>query len=411
MKAEIISIGDELLIGQVVNTNAPWMSTELNLIGVSVRQNSVISDRSDEIKRSVIEAMIHADIVLITGGLGPTKDDITKKALAEHFGGKMFFHPDIFEHIKQLFKDKGIPVNELNRAQAELPDICEILPNEIGTASGMLFRKDGKIVISMPGVPFEMKYMMKNYVLPLLKKEYALPYILHRTIMTTGMGESELAKKIEVWEDNLPENINLAYLPRPGIVRLRLTAKGENRIKLEDTIAIQVSKLEEIIPDLIFGFDDVPLEEVVGDLLKSKKKTIATAESCTGGSISRLLTSKAGSSEYFIAGVVAYAYDAKEILLGVDHESLVKYGAVSDVIAKQMAEGAKNRLNTDYAISVTGIAGPGGGLPNKPVGTIWIALATPEKTITQLFRFGNDRGRNIQRAVIAAMNMLRLELQ
>ncbi len=411
MKAEIISIGDELLIGQVVNTNATWMGTELNLIGVSICQNSVVSDTSNEIKRSLVEAMKHADIILMTGGLGPTKDDITKKALTEYFDGKMFFHQDIYEHIQQLFKDKGIPINDLNKAQAELPDICEIIPNEIGTASGMLFRQDNKIIISMPGVPFEMKYMMKNYILPLLKKEYSLPFILHRTIMTTGMGESELAKKIEDWEDNLPENINLAYLPRPGIVRLRLTGRSENKSELEESIAHQVNKLNKIIPSLIFGFDDVLLEEVVGNLLKQKKKTIATAESCTGGSISRLLTSIPGSSEYFIAGIVAYAYKAKEILLGVDHETLVKHGAVSEIIAKQMAEGAKNRLNTDYAISVTGIAGPGGGLPNKPVGTIWIALATPEKTITQLFRFGNDRGRNIQRAVIAAMNMLRLELQ
>jgi nicotinamide-nucleotide amidase len=410
MKAEIISIGDELLIGQVINTNASWMGTELNSIGVEVRQITVVSDTDQEIERAITEAISHVDIVLLTGGLGPTKDDITKKTLTRMFDAKLFFHQDIYEHIQILFRVKGLPVNELNRAQAELPDICEIVPNEIGTASGMLFRKDKKVIISMPGVPFEMKHMMKHHILPLLKKEFQLPFILHRTIMTTGMGESELAKVIESWEDALPENIRLAYLPRPGIVRLRLTAYGENKEQLEDVVAHEILKLNEIIPDLIFGYDDIPLEEVLGSLLKQKSKTVATAESCTGGYISHLLTSIPGSSEYFIGSVVAYAYDAKEELLGVKHDSLVQHGAVSEIVAKEMAEGVRERLKTDYAIAVTGIAGPGGGLPNKPVGTIWFAIASEQQTKAIMLRFGNDRMRNIRRGTIAALNMLRLEL-
>ncbi len=410
MKAEIISIGDELLIGQVVNTNASWMGTELNLIGVEVRQISVVSDKDKEIQRAIEEAMKHAGIILITGGLGPTKDDITKKTLTRMFDGKLFFHQDIYEHIQILFRVKGLPFNDLNKAQAELPDICEIIPNDIGTASGMLFRKDGKIIIAMPGVPFEMKHMMRNHVLPLLKKEFHLPFIIHRTIMTTGIVESELAKKIETWEDHLPEHIHLAYLPRPGIVRLRLTAYGEKRELLEEEIAQEVARLNQLIPELIFGYDDVLLEEVVGNLLKQKKKTIATAESCTGGFISHLLTSIPGSSEYYTGGVVAYAYEAKEELLGVQHSSLVQHGAVSECVAKEMAEGVWKRLGTDYAVAVTGIAGPGGGLPNKPVGTTWIAIASEKGVKAKLFRFGNDRARNIRRAATSTLNMLRLEL-
>ena len=410
MKAEIIAIGDELLIGQVVNTNAVWIAGELNTIGVTVARNTVVGDDAGDIRQAVDYALKTVDIVLITGGLGPTKDDITKKALSDFFGGKMFFHQDIYEHIKELFAAKGIPFNDLNKSQAELPDICEIIPNDIGSASGMLFRKGKKIVVAMPGVPFEMKHMMQQHVLPLIKREFSLPYILHYTVMTTGMVESELAKKIESWENGLPPDISLAYLPRPGIVRLRLTAKGQDKIALENIVSQKISELKEIIPDLIFGYNDISLEEVVGNLLKQRNLTLSTAESCTGGNISRMLTSIPGSSAYFMAGIVAYSYEAKEVLLGVDHDTLVKYGAVSEEVAKQMADGVRKRTGTHYAVSVTGIAGPGGGLPNKPVGTVWIAVSSAEKTFAKLFRFGNDRLRNIQRASIAALNMLRLEL-
>ncbi len=410
MKAEIINIGDELLIGQVVNTNASWMAAQLSKAGIRVVQTTTIADDDKAIKTALDQAFERADIVLISGGLGPTKDDITKRSLTEYFGAKLVFHEPTFEQVKKIFAARKFPVTEINRQQAMIPDNCTPLFNKNGTAPGMWFEKEGKIAVSMPGVPFEMKAMMEEQVIPKLTRHFKLGTILHKTVMTTGMPESMLAEKIKTWEENLPAHIRLAYLPQPGIVRLRLSARGNDGDRLRAEIEEQVKKLQQIIPEIIYGYDDISLEEAVGQLLRKKGKTVSTAESCTGGYIAHLITSVSGSSDYFEGAVVSYSNRVKTGLLGVKPATLEAHGAVSREVVVEMAEGARQKLKTDFALAVSGIAGPTGGTEEKPVGTVWIALAGPEGTQAQLFHFGEHRGRNIRRSALAALNMLRLQL-
>ena len=410
MKAEIISIGDELLIGQVVNTNASWIASELNMAGIQVVHIAAIADDKEAIVKSLDDASERADIILITGGLGPTKDDITKKTLAEYFDSKLVFHEPTFNQIKEIFKARNFEVTDINRQQAMIPDKCEPLFNKNGTAPGMWFEKEGKVFVSMPGVPFEMKPMVTEQVLPRLNKKFNFGTIIHKTVMTTGMPESFLADKIKEWENNLPENIKLAYLPQPGIVRLRLTAKGHDKAALQKAVDLQVEKLKAIIGDIIYGYDDVTLEEVVGQLLREKGQTLSTAESCTGGYIAHLITSIAGSSDYFQGSVVSYSNEVKSKVLGVPEPDLTEHGAVSQQVVEAMVTGVRKLMGTDYAVATSGIAGPSGGTPEKPVGTTWIAVATPEKVVSKLFHFGEHRGRNIRRAALAALEMLRKEL-
>ena len=409
MNVEIISIGDELLIGQVVNTNASWMATELNLSGFNVNKITTISDNKQVIIQSIDEAFSSSDIILITGGLGPTNDDITKYTLCEYFESKLIFNQESYENINNLFAARGFVMTELNRKQAEVPDKCKVIINNNGTAPGMWFEKDGKILISMPGVPFEMKAMMSDIIIPELTKNNKSK-IVHKTILTTGAGESFLADLIKDWETELPNHIKLAYLPHAGVVRLRLSAYGFDANKLEEEIAINIHKLNKLIPDLIFGYDDETLQSVIGKLLKAKGKTLATAESCTGGYIAHLITSIAGSSEYFKGSIISYANEIKTDVLGVREDTIQKFGAVSKETVTEMALGAIALLKTNYSIAVSGIAGPDGGTDDKPVGTVWIAIADGQNVISKKFQLGNNRGRNIELASNAALNMLRKAL-
>ncbi|MCB9185429.1 MAG: competence/damage-inducible protein A [Flavobacteriales bacterium] len=410
MRVEIITIGDEILIGQIVDTNSAWMAQELNAIGAKVERILTISDGMDVIKQALAEAENRAEIVLVTGGLGPTKDDVTKKALADYFNCGFTFHPNIAEHIAGLFARFGKEMTELNRLQAELPSACEPLQNDLGTAPGMWFEKDGTVFVSMPGVPYEMKGIMQNHVLPRISKKFNAPTILHRTVLTMGMGESWLSERIGEWEDALPDEIKLAYLPSPGRVRLRLSAYGEDPAKLKGLLEDQVQKLLELIPELVYGFDDETIEQVVGDLLLKQGKTLSTAESCTGGMIAHQITSVSGSSAYFLGSIVSYANAVKMESLGVTEDSLIRNGAVSEEVVRQMAEGARQSLHSDYSIATSGIAGPDGGTDEKPVGTVWIAVSGPNGTVAKKYRFGHDRSRNIEISSNTALNMLRKQL-
>ncbi|MCB2206911.1 MAG: competence/damage-inducible protein A [Bacteroidetes bacterium] len=410
MTAEIISIGDELLIGQVINTNASWIAGELNKAGILVSQVTAIGDNSDDIQRVLKDACLRNNIVLLTGGLGPTKDDTTKSVLAEYFNSGMIFHEPTFQHIRQLFKSRNYEVTPVNRQQAEIPEKCTPLPNENGTAPGMWFEENGKVIISMPGVPFEMQPMLLNQVIPKLQKNFELPFIYHKTIMTQGLGESKLAERIQKIEDNLPKHIKLAYLPQPGIVRLRLSANGKNKTALEDEINFYCRKLLADIPELIFGYDDILLEAVVGNLLTERKENLSTAESCTGGYLAHLITSIPGSSNYYFGSVISYSNEVKIGELNVSSADLEKYGAVSQQVVEQMAKGAREKFKTNYSLATSGVAGPDGGTKEKPVGTIWIALASEKGVQSKLLHMGEHRGRNIRRTALEALNMLRLEI-
>jgi len=410
MRVEIITIGDEILIGQVVDTNSAWMAQQLNLIGAKVERIVSISDAHSQIVSAVAVAESRADVVLITGGLGPTKDDITKIALADHFNCGFTFHEEIAEHIARLFARFGKPLTDLNRLQAELPSACKPLQNHLGTAPGMWFERNGTVIVSMPGVPYEMKGLMQAHVLPMIKQKFNAPTILHRTILTIGMGESWLSERIADWEDALPKHIKLAYLPSPGRVRLRLSAYGQDESLLRTELAEQEQRLLALIPELVYGFDDDRLETVVGNQLRKMGRTLSTAESCTGGMVAHLITSISGSSEYFLGSVVSYANEVKMEMLGVKEETLSRVGAVSEEVVRQMAEGVRLRLKTDYAISTSGIAGPTGGSEEKPVGTVWIAVAGPNGTTAKRFQFGHIRERNIEISAYNALNMLRKEL-
>ncbi len=407
MNAEIISIGDELLIGQVVNTNASWIAEQLSFSGIEILRITAIADQKEEIISALREAEARAEIILLTGGLGPTRDDITKNTLCEYFGSKLVFHQPAFDNVTRLFGDRGLPIGIENRRQAEIPDNCTPIMNAHGTAPGMWWEKDGRVYVSMPGVPFEMKAMILDHVLPKLRKRLNGRHLKYRIVQTQGMGESMLAEKIQDWETSLPSHIKLAYLPQPGIVRLRLSGVAKDPAILDKELDDQLARLRKIIPDLIFAEGETTLEKVVGELLHSKGASLSTAESCTGGYIAHLITSISGSSRYFKGSVVAYANEIKTDVLGVKKDTLLRHGAVSGQTVKEMAEGIRKKYISDYSISVSGIAGPDGGSDEKPVGTTWIAVAGPDKTLVKKFVFGKNRERNIRLAAVTALNMCR----
>jgi nicotinamide-nucleotide amidase len=416
MLAELISIGDELLIGQVINTNAAWIAIQLNNIGVDIKQISVISDERQHIISALDDAKKRADLIITTGGIGPTSDDITKQTLCEYFNTRLVFNEEAYKDIQELFKKRNYPVTESNKKQAELPENCISIKNHNGTARGMWFKKEGKIFISLPGVPFEMKAMITEYIIPKLQSHISnlssqIPdFIIHKNILTQGIGESFLSEKIAEWESALPRDIKLAYLPSPGIVRLRLTAKGNDKNKLTELINSQISKLKSLISDYIYGYDNDTLEEIIGKLLNEKGRTLSTAESCTGGYIAHRITSVTGSSNYYTGSVIAYSNLIKENILKVSPDIINKYGAVSEEVVREMAANVRALFKTDYSVAVSGIAGPDGGTPEKPVGTTWIAIATPQIVYAQKFLFGDNRERNIIRTSLTALNMLRKQI-
>lgn len=412
MQAEIISIGDELLIGQTINTNAAWMGERLNQVGFRVHRCSVIPDQREEILSAIDEAFRRSDLVLITGGLGPTKDDITKKTLCEYFETDLVVDEPSLIRISAFFESRGLKMLEVNRGQAEVPRSCTVIPNMRGTANGMWFDRNGHVLVSMPGVPFEMKAMMEELVLPKAMSFFDRPPIVHRTILTHGVGESFLADMISDWEDSLAaEHIHLAYLPSPGLVKLRMSSYcADSKDVVLERMKRKELELHSIIGEVVFGYDDETLASVVGKLLMSRDLTLCVAESCTGGFLSHLITSVPGSSEYFAGGVIAYTYSIKDHQLGVSGELLETEGAVNEATALQMAEGARQRLQTSYAISTTGIAGPGGGTDENPVGTIWIGIAGPKGSFAKKFKFGKSRERNILMASQSGLDLLRKEI-
>ena len=411
MNATIITIGDEILIGQIVDTNSVSIAKHLNNIGIVIDRKLSIGDRRDAIIESLTEAMTTTDIVIVTGGLGPTKDDITKHTLAQMFGSELEYNTTEGDHIRALLERRGIPFTELNRGQAMLPKCCTVLHNAHGTAPGMWFDTPrGGALISLPGVPFEMEHLMADEVIPRLKERYKLSSIVHSTLITRGIPESLLAERIEGWEDALPEWLHLAYLPAPNVVRLRLSAYEVNKEQAEREIAHQFDLLREIIGDNIVGFEGATLEQHIHRILTERGQTLAIAESCTGGAIASKFTAMAGASNYLLGGVVAYSNEVKSNILGVDPVSIVCFGAVSEVVALEMAEGVRRITGADYAIATTGIAGPTGGSKHKPVGTVWMAIATPEGSRAVMRNSGTDRGQIISRASAYAIEMLYEEL-
>lgn len=407
MKTEIITIGDEILIGQIVDTNSAWMGQQLNLHGIEVYQVTSVHDNHAHIMKALANAEKNADLVLITGGLGPTKDDITKDCLCEYFGTELVYYPEVFEHVQSMLSLRNVTINQLNRDQALMPGSCTILHNSAGTASGMWFEQNGTIFISMPGVPFEMEAIMTEEVFPRLIKLGIMQSIVHKTILTYGLPESMLAEKIERWESALPDYIKLAYLPSALTVRLRLSAYGTDKAMLEAENDQQVQELLKIIPEYIFGFDDDNLALIIGRMLVKSSHTLAVAESCTGGNIAHSITSNAGSSTYFKGGVVAYSNEIKSKLLKVPSDMIETYGAVSQQVAESMAVGAQHALNADFSIATTGIAGPEGGTADKPIGTVWIAVAGPSGVKSEKFIFRHNRERNIIRSTQSALDLLR----
>ena len=412
MLAEIITIGDELLIGQVVDTNSAWMAQRLNEAGIALHQITSVHDNREHILSAIDEAFSRADIVFTTGGLGPTKDDITKHVLCEYFGTTLVEDPHVRAHIHELYKERPEVLNRLTATQWLVPASATILPNRVGSAPIMVFQKNSseaftKLLISLPGVPYEMQVAMTEQVLPYIKAnrrlgDKAREEVIHRTILLAGIPESQLAIRIEDWEDALPQTMHLAYLPKDGTIRLRLSTYGE--VTAEEMDA-QIAALLPLIADYVIAFEDKPLETILGELLKQQNATIATAESCTGGRLAAALNVLPGSSAYFMGSVVAYANEVKEQVLGVEHDTLMRYGAVSEQTVRQMAEGVRRLMRTDYAIATSGIAGPDGGTEDKPVGTVWIAWATPEGTWAERFQFGVARLRQqiTQRAVTTAL--------
>lgn len=407
MNIEIISIGDELLIGQVVNTNASFMAQELNKVGLNVNRITTIADDAQEIESSVLAALNNSDCVLITGGLGPTKDDITKYTLAKLFDSNMIENKDVLENIRNIFNHRNYILTPTNRLQAQVPEKCKVIENLVGTAPGMCFEKDNKLVVSMPGVPFEMKEMMTKHVIPILLSHYKPSAIFHKTIITQGVGESFLSDMIEEFEVALPKYIKLAYLPAPNMLRLRLSARGEDQKAIKQELDNQVNKLMPLIEDYFIGFDEGDLSLLLAKLLLEKGKTLATAESCTGGNIAHCITINAGSSNYFKGSVVAYSNETKINVLGVDEEAIKTNGAVSEQVAKQMAIGALKKMKTDYAIATTGIAGPTGGSEEKPIGTVWIAIANNKgECIASKHNFFSSRENFINRTTNECFSML-----
>jgi len=405
--AELLTIGDEILYGQIVDTNSQWMSVELDKIGVKVIRKTTVGDEEDEILTAFAEAEKRADVILITGGLGPTSDDLTKSLLAKYFSCELKMNEEALAEITEFFKSRGRELTELNRMQAALPDACEKITNPVGTAPGMWFNKGEKVFMSMPGVPHEMKKMMTEQVLPRLSKKYQLPVIHHQLIRTIGIGESFLAEKISGFEKSLPDHIKLAYLPGLGEVKLRLTCFGDSLPQMQSEANELTEKLNKLIGQFIYGYGDTPIEVVIGNTLREKNLTLSIAESCTGGYLSHLITSVPGSSEYFLGSMIPYAYEIKMRQLGVKPETLEKYGAVSEPTIIEMANIVRAKFNTDIGVATSGIAGPGGATPDKPVGTVWIAYSDKHHTVTKKLQLSKDRMINIRMASMAVLNLIR----
>lgn len=410
MIATIITIGDEILIGQVTDTNSGWMAQRLNEIGVSVKSMLSISDNKKQIIDCLNNNIPESDFIFITGGLGPTNDDITKKVLAEYFNTELILDPEILNNIKTRLSKIGVDINKNNHDQALVPRNAKILKNEQGTAPGMMFEKNGKYIFSMPGVPYEMEHIFEKHIISFIKENFIKSEIVHKTLLVVGIAESILAEKIAEWENSLPESIKLAYLPSYGYIRLRLSCYSANK-EIINIINNKINELKNIIAEYLIAEEDTNLERLVAKLLKEKNKTLSTAESCTGGKIASLLTSISGSSEYFIGSVISYSNSVKINILNVIEEDIEKYGAVSQQVVEQMAVNVRELLNTDFSIATSGIAGPSGGSEEKPVGTIWIAIASKDGVVSKKHLFVSDRERNIMRTSNTALNMLIKQLQ
>lgn len=406
--ASIITIGDELLIGQVIDTNSAFISQELNKIGVWVKRRVAVGDSKEEIVRALNEESRDTNIIIMTGGLGPTADDITKPVLAEYFGGKLVMNEDVRKHLVYLFEEVfRRPLIERNLKQAEVPDVCTVLPNARGTAPGMWFEKDGKVYVSLPGVPIEMKGLIIHEVLPRLQQSFTMPFISHRTMLTAGVGESYVAEMIKDWEEKLPAHLKLAYLPNYGMVRLRITGWSTNKEQLESELNTEFAQLKILVQEWLVTDEDQSLPLALSNLLRSKNKTMSTAESCTGGYIAHLITAYAGASNIYKGSIISYDNEIKIKSLQVSPATLQKVGAVSEEVVREMAAGALASLNTDYTLAVSGIMGPDGGSPEKPVGTVWVAAGDRNKLVTQKFQFRWDRERNIEMTATQALNLLR----
>ncbi len=408
--AELLTIGDEILYGQIVDTNSQWMSLELDKVGIKVIRKTSVGDQENEILTAFAEAEKRADIILITGGLGPTSDDLTKPLLAKYFNCELKINEEALAEVTDFFVSRGRELTEINRQQAALPTACIKITNPIGTAPGMWFEKNGKVFMSMPGVPHEMKKMMTERVIPKLLETFQMPVIVHQLIRTAGIGESFLAEKIAAWERALPSHLKLAYLPSLGEVKLRLTAFGEDRALLKTQIAEQIEKIKPLAGEYIYSLGEDSLEVTIGKLLKEKGLTLAIAESCTGGYVSHLITSVPGSSEYFSGSIIPYGYEIKMRQLGVKPETLEQNGAVSEPTIIEMASLVRAKFNTDIGVATSGIAGPGGATADKPVGTVWIAYSDKHHTVTKKLQLSKDRMINIRLSSAAVLNLIRLNL-
>ena len=407
VRAEIITIGDEILYGQILDTNTQWISLELDKLGIKTIRKSSVGDQASEITQILQEASSRADIVFITGGLGPTKDDLTKKVLADFFNCGLAMHPEALQDVTEFFAKRGRELSDINRDQALLPTKAQFVPNKQGTAPCMWFEEKGVIWVSMPGVPFEMKAIMETEVLPRVIKHFKTPVIFHKVIKTVGIGESYLSDLIQEWELSLPSHIKLAYLPSLGIVKLRLTAFGDDLDSLSADVETELARVMPLISSFVFGYEKEELAEVVGHILRKTKTSLGVAESCTGGHLAHQFTQISGSSDYFTGGIVSYANQIKMEQLGVSASILSEFGAVSEPCIRAMAEGARKVLGTTYALATSGIAGPTGGTEEKPVGTVWIALAHPEGVITRKLQLAGTRMQNIHMTSLASINLLR----
>jgi nicotinamide-nucleotide amidase len=409
--AELLTIGDEILYGQIVDTNSQWMGAALSDAGIKVIRKTSVGDVESEILTAFAEAEARADVTLITGGLGPTNDDLTKPCLAIYFNCSLKINEEALSEVTEFFKSRGRELTEINRQQAALPECCEKVTNQMGTAPGMWFERNKKVFVSMPGVPHEMKRMMTDLVIPKLKQTFDTPVIHHQIIRTAGIGESFLAEKIADWENSLPQHIKLAYLPGLGEVKLRLTSTGNSKESLKEEISELTTKLHTRINQFIYGYGDDPLEVVIGRTLVERKLTLSIAESCTGGYLSHLVTSVPGSSAYFLGSIVPYAYEIKMRQLGVKPETLEEHGAVSEETIKEMASLVRAKFNTDIGVATSGVAGPGGATSEKPVGTVWIAYSDKHHTVTRKLQLSKDRLINIRSASFAVLNLIRLSLR
>ncbi len=408
VKVEIVTIGDEILIGQIVDTNSAWMAIELNKAGLELAQITSVHDDANHIIEALKMALNRSDVVLFTGGIGPTNDDITKQTLCSYFDSKLVFDNSVYKNIERLFANRpNYKMNELTKAQAMVPEKCTVIQNEVGTAPVTWFDKDGKVVVSMPGVPYEMKRAMSTEIIPRIQKQFETPVIIHKTVQVYGYTESALALKISDWESNLPEYTHLAYLPNSGVVKLRLSGFQDNLLALEFVMNQQMDLLSQLLGNAIVANEDILIEQLLGNLLMANGKTVATAESCTGGNIAHVFTSLPGSSTFFKGAVVAYANQVKENVLQVNADDLAAFGAVSQQVVEQMAVGVRKLLKTDVAIATSGIAGPYGGNDEKPIGTTWIAVCSADTIVSREFRFGTLREQNILRATQAALLLLK----